>query len=438
VTVVFTGCTGESNRPEATGEGRIRAINAIKTSPLISFWIEERRLDTVSYKFATSMSSRDDLEYIFNFETVLAGDLLSTRVASQPLDVILDTEYTFLISGALEAPDITVWEIPVREWSGTETVFEVRFANTADSIGDVDVYFAPPGTPLMPGNALGTLSFGEVLPQVDFEAGEYVLTFTAAGDPLTVHFESSTFFLASQTSSLLSIFDTDPNDTGLWSVRAFFSAGGSGVISAANSTATARFYHASTELATADIYNDETLMAPPIVTNHAFGDVTPDMEMPVGTNLLFYTAAGNSGAPLFDDGTTILATTHRNVYAVGNFDALRTVTYIPNRRSVETLARFSFINTALNYPFVDLYVVKTGIDIANVFPTFFGVSVGNAPVTNSFNAGSFEIYLTPTGDKAVIAGPLALDMMLGDVFEYIAYDNVADPMIADLVPIPLP
>jgi hypothetical protein len=126
------------------------------------------------------------------------------------------------------------------------------------------------------------------------------------------------------------------------------------------------------------------------------------------------------------------------VYAIGAFDALRTVTYIPNRRPVETQARFSFINTALNYPFVDLYVVKTGIDIANVFPTFFGVSVGNAPVTNSFNAGSFEIYLTPTGDKAVIAGPLALDMMLGDVFEYIAYDNVADPMIADLVPIPLP
>jgi len=28
--------------------------------------------------------------------------------------------------------------------------------------------------------------------------------------------------------------------------------------------------------------------------------------------------------------------------------------------------------------------------------------------------------------------------MLGDVFEYIAYDNLADPMTADLVSIPLP
>jgi hypothetical protein len=160
--------------------------------------------------------------------------------------------------------------------------------------------------------------------------------------------------------------------------------------------------------------------------------------MPLGPSLLFYTAAGNSGAPLFDDGTVILATTHRNVYAIGDIDELRIVTYIPDRRPVETLARFSFLNTSLNYPFVDLYVVKTGIDIAKVFPTFFGVAIGNVPVTTSFDADSFEIYLTPTGDKAVLAGPLALDMMLGDVFEYIAYDNVADPMIADLVPIPLP
>jgi len=404
----------------------------------MSFWIEERRLDTVSYKFSTSMSSRDDLEYIFNFETFLAGDLLSTRVASQPLDVILDTEYTFLISGALEAPDITVWETPIREWTGDETVFEVRIANTADSIGDVDVYLAAPGTAPMPGNAIGTLSFGEVLPEADYEAGAYVVTFTLAGDPLTVRFESSTFALAPQTSTLISIFDTDPNDTGLWSVRAFFSIGNSALISAVDATATARFFHASTELATADIYNDETLMAAPIVIDHAFGEVTLDIDMPFGLNPLFYTAAGNSGAPLFDGETTILATTHKNVYALGVFDALGTVEYVPDRRPVETVAKITFINTSLNHPFVDLYIVPTGIDIANVFPTFFGVSIGEQPGFTTLPASSFEIYLTPGADKTVITGPIALDTMLGDVFEYVAYDNVLDPMTADLVSIPLP
>jgi len=436
--VVFTGCTGESNRPVATGEGRMRAINAIKTSPTMNFLIEERRIGNIEYKLSTNPVSFDDLEYIFNVETILAGDLMATRVASQSLDVVMDTDYTFLISGALAAPDITVWEIPIREWSGDETVFELRIANTANSIGDVDVYFAPPGTEPMPGNALGTLSFGQVLPEANFESGNYVLTFTAAGDPLTVHFESSTLFLNAQTSTLLSIFDTDPNDTGLWSVRTFFAIGGSGLITAVDSTATARFYHASTALDTADIYNDETLMAAPIVIDHEFRDVTPDLELPIGVNPLFYTAAGNSGAPLFDDETVIQATTHKNVHAVGDVDELRTVEYIPDRRPVETLAKFSFMNTALNHPLVDLYIVKTGVDFADAIPRFILVSVGEVPRFTTLDADSFEIYLTPPGEKDVITGPIALDTMLGDVFEYIAYDNLLDPMTADLVSVPLP
>ncbi len=437
-TVVLTGCTSESNRPVATGEGSIRAINAIKTSPRLTILIEERRIGNVEYKLSTNPASYDDLEYTFNFGTVLAGDMLSTRVASQLLDVVKDTAYTFLISGALDTPDITVWEIPIREWSGTETVFEMRVANTADSIGDVDVYFAAPGTAPMPGNAIGTLSFGEVLPEADYESSEYVLTFTAAGDPSTVHFESSPFSLFAQTSTVLSIFDTDPNDTSPWSVRAFFAAGSAGVISAVDSTATARFYHASTALDTADIYNDETLMAAPIVIDHEFRDVTPDLELPIGVNPLFYTAAGNSGAPLFDGETIISSMTHTNVYAVGDVDELRTIPYIPDRRSIETRAKFSFKHTGLNHPFVDLYVVETGTDIADAIPRFILVSVGEVPRFTTLDADSFEIYLTSLDDKAVIAGPIALDAMIGDVFEYVSYDNLADPMIVDLVSIPLP
>ena len=272
----------------------------------------------------------------------------------------------------------------------------------------------------MPGNAIGTLSFGEVLPQTDYESGDYVLTFTAAGDPSTVHFESTTLSLIAQSSTVISIFDTDANDTGLWSVRAFFAAVGSGPIVAVDSTATARFFHASTVLVEADIYNDETLMAPPIVINHAFGDVTPDIEVPFGLNSWFYTAAGNSGAPLFDDETIIMSMTHTNVYAVGDVDELRTIPYIPDRRPIETRAKFSFKHTGLNHPFVDLYVVETGIDIADVFPTFLALSVDSPPGVTHLAEGSFEIYLTPTGDKAVIAGPIALDTMLRDIFEYVA------------------
>jgi len=437
-TVVFAGCTGESNRPVATGEGSIRAINAIKTSPALSILIEERRIGNVEYKLSTNPASYDDLEYTFNFEAILAGDILSTRVASQLLDVVKDTEYTFLISGALAAPDITVWEIPIREWTGTETVFELRIAHTADSLGDVDVYFAPPGTAPVQGNAVGTLSFGEVLPPADYESGNFVLIYTAPGNPSIVRFESNEFSLIAQTSTLLSIFEGDANDTYEWSGRAFFAAGGSGLLTDVRSTSTARFYHASTALLTADIYDDEALPAPPLVTNHAFQDVTDDLDFLAGTTLLFYTAAGNSGAPLFDTQVATFPGSHRHLYVIGAIDTLVSIAFVPDRRSVETQVRFSFLNTGLNHPLVNLYIIETGTDITDAFPVLVNQALGELPNTFGFREGDFDIYLTPAGSKTIVTGPIAISTVLGDVFEYIAYDNLADPMIVDLVSIPLP
>ena len=42
-----------------------------------------------------------------------------------------------------------------------------------------------------------------------------------------------------------------------------------------------------------------------------------------------------------------------------------------------------------------------------------------------------------TGEKTVIAGPYRLDVALGDVVDFIVYDNV-DPATADIVLIPNP
>ena len=437
VALIFGGCTGESNRPQATGEGRIRAINAIKTSPTMSILIEERQLGTTAYKRSTMVATYDDLKYTFNVEAILAGDVLATRIASQFIDVVLDTEYTLLISGALAAPDITVWETPVREFTGTETIFEARFAHTADSLGDIDVYFAAPGTAPVLGEELGTLSFGEVLPAADFESGDFVVTITAAGALMPVYYESDVVSPGALASVLISIFDADANEVAPWSLRLFNAAGAVAALSETNFPPTARFYHASTALTTADVYNDETLMAPPFLTNHAFGDVTGDIVLPAGSNLLFYTAAGMPGTPLFDSQVITFVGTHKHLYVVGDVDALQAIETAPDRRGVETVVKFSFLHTALNHESVDVYIVDAGTDIADAIPRIFGLTIGIGPITITLQEGSYEIYLTPAAETTVITGPIALDASFGDVYEFIAYDNLGDPMTADIVSIPI-
>ena len=65
---IVAGCGSESSFPEATGEGNVRMINAMPASPAVSFLIEERTLDTVSYKNISSPARWDDLAYTFNFQ----------------------------------------------------------------------------------------------------------------------------------------------------------------------------------------------------------------------------------------------------------------------------------------------------------------------------------------------------------------------------------
>ena len=68
-TIVVTAASGcaESSRQAATGEGNIRGINSIVTSPDVTFLIEERSLGTVAFKQTSGFIAYDDLSYLFNF-----------------------------------------------------------------------------------------------------------------------------------------------------------------------------------------------------------------------------------------------------------------------------------------------------------------------------------------------------------------------------------
>jgi len=47
--LLVSACTGDSDRPVATGEGTIRAMNTIPTAPEFTFLIEERTVGGVAY-----------------------------------------------------------------------------------------------------------------------------------------------------------------------------------------------------------------------------------------------------------------------------------------------------------------------------------------------------------------------------------------------------
>jgi hypothetical protein len=456
--LVMAGCSGETKLPEATGKGSVMAINAISTSPPITFMIEERAIASVAFKNASAPAEYDDLDYTFSFEALLPpdpgddGQNTPTRIARQHLNVVADTSYAFVVSGSLNAPAITVWESPRPVFGEGATNFEVQFGHVAGTMGDFDVYFDDPVIAPALGNEIGTLTFGQLLPARSLEAGDYKLTLTAAGEPANILFESATVSAEAGTSLMFNTFDTDANDLSPVSVHAINrTTGANAPIADANYAPRVRFVHANSQVGTVDIYVEEPIDDPnvlPLVTAQVFRDITAELEMPTDNPVPFtYTTAGNIGAIHIDSDRPLLRGTRSDYYLIeiaSGDDVL--MTHVPDRRSVETLAKITIFNTAAIEVSLDIYIVTRDIPIDEVNPVLpddvrpllAGVPIGVTPLDIVLLEGDFDLYVTANADKVAMAGPIPLDLLRGDVVEFIIYENVADPTVVDVVNITLP
>jgi len=436
----ISACGSDSNFPQATGKSNVWSINAIPTSPEIGFSIEERTLAGVFYTDNSSPQDWDDLEYTFNFDAVIPPEPGLTRIASQFLDVVRDMDYIFVVWGELAAPTVSIWEKPQRTFDGSETIFEFRVGHAAESLGTVDVYYALEDVVPVAGEQFATLAPGEVSATADFESDSYVLTVTAPDDPSTVLYQSVASNVLAAQSVVAPIFEGGANNTAPVIVKIINMQGQSVVLPDASGSPTARFVHATMDLATSDIYDDEAL-SNQIVANLAFGDATGDIEMQVGDVPLTFTAAGNPGAILFESTFTNSLGIRRNYYITvdtsADPDALIGVPQVVDRRSVETIAQLTFFHSAINNQVVDLYVVDSGESIDEQLPRQIQLPYRTQSPALSLGEGNFDVYITTSGEKTILDGPVPLTTVLGGVYEAVLLDRV-DPILAEFRILPPP
>lgn len=164
IIVLCGGCSNNSssNLGEATGKGSISALHAISDLGPVSFLIEETTLANIDYKEFSGITEYDDLTYNFNFDIFLPNDTESTRLVTREVSVVADTAYTFVLTGSLANPEITLWTQFGRDWqavlddaadNGTDiTILDVAFGHLANNVGDLDIYMSTPGTVPVPGN----------------------------------------------------------------------------------------------------------------------------------------------------------------------------------------------------------------------------------------------------------------------------------------------
>lgn len=312
-------------------------------------------------------------------------------------------------------------------------------SNLAEALGSIDIYFADEVIPPALGAQIATLAFGEIAAPVDFEEGEYVMTITPAGDDTTILFVSDPVLVTAQVQYIMSVFEGDENDLSPVTVRLFnLGSGGSGALHDSRFPPTMRFIHGAINLGDADIYIDDPLTVP-VVTDHAFKDATPFVDVTPGLLPVTYTTAGNIGTTLIDADEPVFLGTRTDFFVFTDLDGADVkVSNRADRRSIQTRARVSFMNTAGGRPAVDVYVVPDGELLIDAFPTLPGFPLGIAPVQIPMSPGSYDIYVTDIGEKLVhLAGPIDLDLIYGDVVETIIFENV-DPAVVDFEFLPPP
>jgi Domain of unknown function (DUF4397) len=426
---IALGCA-ESQRPEASGKGSIRGMHAAPTVGEVTFLIEERSLGTLTYKGSTNTQQFDDLPYNFHFDSRTPGQTSLTRLASESLEVVPEMDYVFVFTGTLAAPSILLWETPERQWGGSETVFEVSAGHLSPGLGDIDVYFAESSIAPAAGNARGTLAFGERLPAFEVESGAYRLTITEAGNPAAVLFRSTPRDYNERTSTLFTIQDADPSITSNLSVRRYDQNGNSAEVGDTSFPPTRRFFNAALGSGSMDVYVGDDFVTP-IVSSLDFGTVSGDVEVPSGESEYTYTAAGNPGAILAEDEDTVTANTRGINFVMGEPDELEIAVFPEDRRPITSFSKVRVVQASIGFEQVDIYLLPPGTDIADTAPNLPRMATGASSNYVQLEPGNYEVTVTETGEKTVLAGPLALSLASGVIVETVILDT-ADPNVLTL------
>jgi len=423
-----SGCA-ESTRGEASGKGSIRGINSIVDSPGLLFQIEELNLGVIGFKEATSLSPYDDLSYNFNFDLVRPNVADAERIATEFIDVVADTDYTLILTGTLDNPSIIRWEDPKREWSGEETVWEAIFTHLSPALGDVDVYFAAPGTTPILGGAIASLANGERLPIAEYEADVYELILTPPGDPSTILYVSTVIAAIAQNRATFAIFDPDPTITGPISVNLIGEGGVSGSIPDPNFPAQLRLLHGSFQTENVDGYYNldfNNLIFP----NVGHKEISAFADIAIGITSVNLTAVGNPGADILTNDVLTAPGTIRTIVLAGPAGNLFLNSLLEDARPVSTFPLIRVASIGVNYDFVDIYIDEPGTDINDVPPRFTALSTqqdtGFVPAID----GIRQLTVTNFFSKDPISAPIMLDLSVGDVVSIGIFDTV-DPLVVE-------
>ena len=160
-------------------------------------------------------------------------------------------------------------------------------------------------------------------------------------------------------------------------------------------------------------------------------DVTADIPVVPGEITFSYTPTGSTASVSLEAAVEPGSGENMRIVAIGSGGTYNRLTYISDRAPVETAVKINTFHASDNYGFLALYAVDPGETIEDAFPFRAGLAraIPTAPATLA--AGMYDIYVTENGQTDILAGPLQIDVQLGDVLDIVIFDT-ADPAVMEI------
>ena len=431
-------------------QGQLGFVNAIPNSPILvvdwesattpgSIFADEGVAELPYTEGGTFSIGEDTYTVRFGYPT-LAGEPVIIREFSEEngdsIEIKNDTQITIIASGLLEDPTFTVVEeieyqnglmIPT-DGSGLITDPEIQFSHVAHGVDPVDFYMTADHVELDSVNPNATLGPSEVSAIETFEAAEYRIRVTPAGEKTPVLYDSGVFLLAANGRALVPLFNYfGPGDA---TVRARFIGGGALNFAFDSNPAAVRIINVVEDVPEIDVYlgdiDDE-----PDFAGLAFAEFPEHQEIDGGTFFFNVTPAGATSPLLFEgtlsvprgESTTLVVAGLLEDPVFDNNRNIRTTAVADENRAIATAVQIRAYHAAPFGEVLNIYLVQPGQPIDDQPAFLTSVQVGTSGI--SFRgAGDYDLVIERATDDTRLYGPEPVSVAFDSLYTLIIRDPV--------------
>ncbi|HEU4616416.1 MAG TPA: DUF4397 domain-containing protein [Gammaproteobacteria bacterium] len=418
-----TSCSeGRKPPPKTT----VEVVNSAPTQGTLNFRREQRVETTLDFGASSTPLVFDEDQYDFNVTTTPPGASADTLLDTFSEDVVHGTDYLFVVTEEGGTVEHLIFEKPA--FSST-TQAEAVVVHAAASQPPIDLYLTAAGTDITTASPIGSVSFKQGSAPVDLDAGDYVLTVTAAGDPSHV---LMTFAPVTVAAGNLAFVITDGTGDGLVPFSVVMTGPDGGQFFDMSTPSGLELVNAAADNGARDIFLDGDFTSPIYAAVPSPGATAQTIVAP-GERKLSVTPAGNPGVIEVEQTFTAVPGRRQTQLLAGNPGSLTFTTAQDDPRPIVDQSRVRFMNAATLFTAVNVYIVPPGTDISTALP----VTSLTVPAISSRVAlppGTYDVVVTASDTGAVIAGPQSVTVS-GSGLYTILVTNGADGSTASIVPV---